>query len=59
MVVGLKVYKVKDSETYEALRNTLKGLAFFRKDNTGFYIKTPMNNVVELFLKNELIEEFK
>jgi len=58
MVVGLKVYKVKNLETYQALQNNLKGLAFFRKDDTGFYIKTPTNNIVELFLKNNLIEEF-
>ena len=59
MVVGLKVYRVKNSEIYESLRNNLRGLAFFRKDDTGFYIKTPINNVVELFLKNDLIEEIR
>jgi hypothetical protein len=59
MVVGLKVYKIKNQEIYESLRNLLSGIAFFRKDDNGFYIKSTKNNIIKEFMSYELIEEVK
>jgi len=55
-MVGLKTYKVKDKETYEKLRVTLSGLAFFRQTETEFFIKTPFNDIVKMFLDEKLME---
>jgi hypothetical protein len=57
MVVGLKVYKVKNSETYENLRSIFSGYAFFRKNENEFFIKIPKNPTIEEYLKLGLIEE--
>lgn len=46
-MVGLKTYKVKDKETYDELRNLLNGIAFFRKTDDEFFIKSPNNKVIE------------
>ena len=59
MVVGLKVYKIKNQEVYDALRNLLSGIAFFRKDDNGFYIKATKNSIIKQFLDSNLIEEIK
>jgi hypothetical protein len=32
MVGRLKVYKIKDQTTYDLLKSSLTGIAFFRKD---------------------------
>ena len=56
MVVGLKVYKIKDKETYEQLRMMFSGIAFFRNTDTEFFIKTTKNPTIEEFLKLGLIE---
>jgi hypothetical protein len=56
MVVGLKVYKIKDKETYEQLRIMFSGLAFFRHTNTEFFIKITKNPTIEKFLKLGSIE---
>lgn len=55
-MVGLKTYKVKDKETYEKLRTILSGLAFFRQTETEFFIKTPFNDIVKMFLDEKLME---
>jgi hypothetical protein len=57
MVVGLKTYKTDNQEIYETLRKMLSGIAFFRKDEKFFYIKSPNNQVVSQFLEINLIEE--
>jgi len=46
-MVGLKTYKVKDKETYDELHNLLNGIAFFRKTDNEFFIKSPNNKVIE------------
>jgi uncharacterized membrane protein len=56
MVVGLKVYILKDKETYEQLRMMVSGISFFRHTNTEFFIKTTKNPTIEEFLKLGLIE---
>lgn len=56
-MVGLKVYKVKDKESYEKLRVILSGLSFFRQTETEFFIKTPFNDIVKMFLDEKLMEE--
>ena len=56
-MVGLKVYKVKDKESYEKLRLILSGLSFFRQTETEFFIKTPLNDVIKMFLDEKLLDE--
>ena len=56
-MVGLKVYKIKDKESYEKLRTLLSGLAFFRQTETEFFIKTPFNDIVKMFLDEMLMDE--
>jgi hypothetical protein len=56
-MVGLKVYKVKDKESYEKLRSILSGLAFFRHTETEFFVKTPFNDIVKMFLDDKLMGE--
>ena len=55
--MGLKVYKVKDKESYEKLRLILSGLSFFRQTETEFFIKTPFNDVIKMFLDEKLLDE--
>ena len=57
-MVGLKVYKVKDKESYEKLRLMLSGFSFFRHTETEFFIKTPFNDIVKTFLNEKLMDEF-
>ena len=59
MVVGLKVYKIKNQEVYDSLRNLLSGIAFFRKDDNGYYIKATKNQIIKQFLDSDLIEKIK
>ena len=56
-MVGLKVYKIKDKESYEKLRSILSGLSFFRQTETEFFIKTPFNDVIKMFLDEKLLDE--
>ena len=56
-MVGLKIYKVKDKESYEKLRSILSGLSFFRQTETEFFIKTPFNDVIKMFLDEKLLDE--
>ena len=53
--MGLKVYKVKDKETYIHLNTVLTGWVFFRNDGENFYIKAPLNNSIEQLIEMGLI----
>jgi hypothetical protein len=57
MVVGLKVYKVKDKENYEKLRTQLSGLCFFRNEGDEFYIKAPLNDFIKNLIHIGIIVE--
>ena len=46
-MVGLKVYKVKDKETYNQLNSLLVGWCFFRQENNEYFIKAPLNKTIE------------
>jgi hypothetical protein len=54
-MVGLKVYKVKDKETYIHLNTVLTGWVFFRHEGENFYIKAPLNNSIEQLIEMGLI----
>jgi hypothetical protein len=60
-MVGLKIYKVKDKETYNHLHTVLSGWAFFRNEDNNFYIKAPENktilNLIEMGLILEHLEK--
>lgn len=55
MVVGLKIYLIKNIKTYETLKKILNGYAFFRKDETEFYMKCPENKITQQFCELDLI----
>lgn len=55
MVVGLKTYYTLDSNIYNFLHKNLSGIAFFRKENDKFYIKSPKNKLIEEFLTKKVI----
>jgi len=57
MVVGLKVYKVKDKETYNHLHTVLSGWCFFRHVGDEFFIKAPLNNTIKGLLEMGMIIE--
>lgn len=57
MVVGLKVYKVKDKETYNNLHSLLSGWCFFRHENDEYYIKAPSKKIILDLIKKDLITE--
>jgi len=57
MVVGLKIYKVKDKETYNHLNTVLTGWCFFRHDGNNFYIKAPLNKTIESLIEMGMIKE--
>lgn len=57
MVVGLKVYKVKDKETYSNLRNMLNGWCFFRHEKDEYFIKAPLNKTIKGLIEMGLILE--
>jgi hypothetical protein len=56
-MVGLKVYKVKDKETYNHLHTVLTGWCFFRNEGDNFYIKAPENKTIRDLVNSELILE--
>jgi hypothetical protein len=56
-MVGLKVYKVKDKETYNHLHTVLTGWCFFRNEGDNFYIKAPENKTIKDLVNSELILE--
>ena len=57
MVVGLKVYLVKDKENYEKLRSALGGLCFFRNENEKYFIKAPLNDTIKNLIEFGIITE--
>jgi len=56
-MVGLKVYKVKDKETYNHLNTVLSGWCFFRNEGENYYIKAPFNKTIESLIEMGMIEE--
>ena len=57
MVVGLNVYKVKDTETYNHLHTVLSGWCFFRNEDENYFIKAPLNNTIKGLIEMGLILE--
>jgi hypothetical protein len=57
MVVGLKVYKVKDKDTYNHLHTVLSGWCFFRHENENYFLKAPLNNTIKGLLEMGMITE--
>jgi hypothetical protein len=57
MVVGLKVYKVKDKNTYNHLHTVLSGWCFFRHENENYFLKAPLNNTIKGLLDMGMITE--
>jgi hypothetical protein len=58
MVVGLKVFKVKDKETYNHLSTVLSGWCFFRNEGEDYYLKAPLNKTIESLIEMGMINEF-
>lgn len=56
-MVGLKVYKVKDKETYNHLNTVLSGWCFFRNEGENYYVKAPFNRTIESLIEMGMIEE--
>ena len=56
-MVGLKVYKVKDKETYNQLNSLLVGWCFFRHENGEYFIKAPLNKTIENLIEMGMISE--
>ena len=56
-MVGLKVYKVKDKETYNHLNTILCGWCFFRHEGENYFIKAPLNKTIESLIEMGMIEE--
>jgi hypothetical protein len=56
-MVGLKVYKVKDKETYNHLNTVLSGWCFFRNDGENYYLKAPKNNSIDQLIEMGMIKE--
>jgi len=57
MVVGLKVFKVKDKETYNHLNTVLSGWCFFRNEGDEYYVKAPLNRTIESLIEMGMITE--
>ncbi len=56
-MVGLKIFKVKDKDTYTHLNNVLSGWCFFRNEGENYYIKAPKNKSIENLIEMGLITE--
>jgi hypothetical protein len=56
-MVGLKVFKVKDKETYNHLNTVLSGWCFFKNDGENYYIKAPKNKSIENLIEMGMIKE--
>jgi hypothetical protein len=50
-MVGLKIYKIKDKETYNHLHTVLTGWCFFRNEGDDYYIKAPKNKSIEALIE--------
>ena len=55
--MGLKVYKVKDKDTYNHLHTVLSGWCFFRHENENYFLKAPLNNTIKGLLEMGMITE--
>lgn len=55
--MGLKVYKVKDKETYNHLSTVLSGWCFFRNEGEDYYLKAPLNKTIESLIEMGMISE--
>jgi len=53
----LKVFKVKDKETYNQLHTVLAGWCFFRNEGDDYYIKAPENKTIKGLIEMGLILE--
>ena len=56
-MVGLKIYKVKDKETYNHLNTVLSGWCFFRNEGENYFIKAPLNRTIESLIEMGMISE--
>jgi len=56
-MVGLKIYKVKDKETYNHLNTVLSGWCFFRNEGENYFIKAPLNKTIESLIEMGMISE--
>jgi hypothetical protein len=56
-MVGLKVFKVKDKETYNHLNTVLSGWCFFRHEGENYYVKAPKNKSIENLIEMGMIVE--
>jgi hypothetical protein len=56
-LTNLKVFKVKDKETYNHLNTVLSGWCFFKNDGENYYIKAPKNNSIDNLIEMGLITE--
>ena len=57
MVVGLRVFKAKDKETYNNLTTVLSGWCFFRNEGENYYIKAPLNKTIESLIEMGMVKE--
>ncbi len=55
--MGLKVFKVKDKETYNHLNTVLTGWCFFRNEGEDYYLKAPLNKTIESLIGMGMISE--
>ena len=55
--MGLKVFKVKDKETYNHLSTVLSGWCFFRNEGEDYYLKAPLNKTIESLIEMGMISE--
>ena len=55
--MGLKVFKVKDKETYNHLNTVLSGWCFFRNEGDEYYVKAPLNRTIESLIEMGMITE--
>ena len=56
-MVGLKVYKVKDKETFNHLNTVLSGWCFFRNVGENYFIKAPLNKTIENLIEMGMISD--
>ena len=54
-MVGLKVYKFKDKESYENLKPMLNGWCFFRSEGEIYYVKAPNNKTIKNLVENGIL----
>lgn len=56
-MVGLKIYKVKDKETYNHLNTVLTGWCFFKNEGEYYFINAPLNKTIESLIEMGMITE--